>query len=305
MNSIFEEKRIELSINRADRSSMEMLDELVSLENVKEQIKRFVAFAKMKKNMVANGREGLPVTLNMEFVGNPGTAKTTVARLMAGILFENGLLESGEIIEVSRADLVGRGPGETAGNVQDIFRTAKGKVLFIDEACSLLEYWRNGFGDEAINAIVHEMEAHRNDTVVILAGYSEKMSWLMRRNPGLKSRVPYRLVFDDYSADEMLQIAELEAQKLGFGINEDGREKLLGIFREVAPYPGMGNGRFSRNMVESAIIGYSFRLYGEGSDADMPEDPALDSRDFRAPARLRKPGKSIMGFHCEPQNTNK
>ena len=250
-------------------SYMDMLNDLIGLENVKEQIRKIAAFAHMKKEMAENGKDDLALTLNMEFVGNPGTAKTTVARIVAGIFNETGILPGDGLIDVGRADLVAEYEGQTAVKVKEVFQKAKGKVLFIDEAYSLVENWEGLYGDEAINTIVQEMENRREDTVVIFAGYPDKMKRFFARNPGLRSRVPFSITFKDYSADEMLKIAEFEAQKRGFSIGMKAKEKVLSICREAAEKPDSGNGRFCRNLVENAILGYASRVYGgEASGTD-------------------------------------
>ena len=301
-------------------SYMEMLDELIGLDAVKEQVRRIAAFARMKQDMAACGRDALPVALNMEFVGNPGTAKTTVARIIAGIFQEIGLLAGNEIVEVGRADLVARYEGQTAEKVRDVFRKAEGKLLFIDEAYSLVENWEGEYGDEAISTIVQEMENNRENTIVIFAGYPDKMNDFFARNPGLRSRVPFRIHFQDYSAEEMLRIAEFEAEKRGFAIEPAAKEKILSICEAAAGDSDMGNGRFSRNLIENAILGFASRVYGtkesardtrvwdretwerKTSDQEKPADmPAmkmeLKGEDFSVPEMLEKSRKTgLIGF---------
>lgn len=257
----------------------QMLDELIGLENVKAQIKRITAFAQMQRDMIADGKEATPIVLNMEFVGNPGTAKTTVARITAGLLREIGLLDSNEIVEVGRADLVAKYEGQTADKVKSVFESAVGRLLFIDEAYSLFENQRGEFGDEAINTLVQEMENNRKDTVVIFAGYPDQMKELFARNPGLRSRVPFTLSFQDYTAQEMTQIAELEAKKRGFEMTEDAKEKAMEICERNAACAESGNGRFCRNLVENAILNYACRIYG-GNGGDADRDYCLTAEDF-------------------------
>ncbi len=267
-------------------SCSSMLTDLIGLENVKEQVRKITAFAKMQMHLRAQGKDRLPVVMNMEFKGNPGTAKTTVARIIAGIFHEVGLLTGSELIEVGRADLVARYEGQTADKVRSVFRQAKGKVLFIDEAYSLVESGEGMYGDEAINTIVQEMENNREDTVVIFAGYPDKMTGFFARNPGLRSRVPFTVSFSDYSADELVQIAELEAQKRGFVIGEDARKRVASICQTAARHPEMGNGRFCRNLVEAAIMEYAARVYG--TESAMESDFTLHVQDFRDPESLRE-----------------
>ena len=255
------------------------LDQLVGLKNVKDQVRKITALARMKVDMEAKDMTVLPVNLSMAFAGNPGTAKTTVARILAGTFKDIGLLESSDLIEVGRADLVAEYVGQTAVKVKDVFRRARGKMLFIDEAYSLLERSRGDFGDEAINTIVQEMENHRDETIVIFAGYPGEMEEFLTRNPGLKSRVPFKVAFSDYSAEEMLEIIRLEAKRRGFTICPDAERKLAGIAATAAADPASGNGRFCRNLTERAVISYAARVYGENT-MKVNNDFILRADDF-------------------------
>ena len=272
------------------------LGELIGLDTAKEQIRKVKAYAKLKKTMEENGDKVPDMALNMAFVGNPGTAKTTVARLTAGILRDIGLLSSGDIVEVCRADLVGKYVGHTADKVSKVFERAKGKVLFIDEAYSLVDGREGEFGDEAINTIVREMENRRGDTVVIFAGYPDKMDSFLDRNPGLRSRVPFKIRFDDYSADEMLRIVRKTASDWGFTIGEDAEQKvgeLVAAAVAVAD-PRSGNGRYCRNLVEAAIINYSLRVEGEAGSAGI--DLTLRAEDFTKPTDPTGHDRPPIGF---------
>ena len=248
-------------------SGLEQLDALIGLGEVKAQVRRIAAFAKLRQEMAQQNKAVEPLVLNMEFLGSPGTAKTTVARIIAQIFREVGLLPRGGLVEVGRADLVARYVGQTADQVKAIFNRARGRVLFIDEAYSLADAHTGSFGDEAINTIVQEMENHRADTVVIFAGYPDEMEQFFARNPGLRSRVPFQIRFEDYSAGELAQIARLEAGRRGFSIHSKAQQKLAELCQEAAGHPELGNGRFSRNLVESAILRYAERVYGPASAA--------------------------------------
>ena len=270
-------------------SSSQMLAQLIGLKDVKEQVRKIAAFARMKKDMETLGRTSVPVALNMEFVGNPGTAKTTVARILAGIFKEIGILSSSQIVETGRADLVAGYIGQTAINVKSVFKRARGKLLFIDEAYSLASDSQRDFGYEAINTIVQEMENSRGDTVVVFAGYPEEMENFFSMNPGLRSRVPFRISFPDYSTDEMAQIVALEAQKRGFSLCSRALEKAVSLCGEAKHRSDAGNGRFCRNLVENAILGYALRVYGEGAEAadGAEKDFILAEEDFSLPDNMQ------------------
>lgn len=280
---------LSLQGEQAPPSSSHMLAQLIGLKDVKEQVRKIAAFARMKKDMETLGRTSVPVALNMEFVGNPGTAKTTVARILAGIFQEIGILSSSQIVEAGRADLVAGYIGQTAINVKSVFKRARGKLLFIDEAYSLASDSQRDFGYEAINTIVQEMENSRGDTVVVFAGYPEEMENFFSMNPGLRSRVPFRISFPDYSTDEMAQIVALEAQKRGFSLCPRALEKAVSLCGEAKHRSDAGNGRFCRNLVENAILGYALRVYGEGAEAadGAVKDFILGEEDFSLPDNMQ------------------
>lgn len=194
------------------------------------------------------------VDLNLAFTGNPGTAKTTAARIFARVMKENGILSKGDLLEVGRAAVVAKYVGQTAIKVKELFAKAKGNVLFIDEAYSLVDEWENSYGDEAIATIVQEMENHRDDVIVIFAGYPDKMQAFLSRNPGLRSRVPFVIEFDDYTAEELTEIAKKEIEQMGYTIEPAAEEKVLEICRDAIGSEDCGNGRFSRNLVDAALM---------------------------------------------------
>ena len=261
------------------RNYMDELQALVGIKAAKDQVKKILAFAKMRKAMEEKGEQLEPITLNMEFVGNPGTAKTTVARIVAGVLKEIGIITSGEFIEVGRADLVAQYVGQTAPMVKSVFQRAKGGVLFIDEAYSLLDKGNGRFGDEALNTIVQEMENNRKDTIVIFAGYPDEMDEFFLRNPGLRSRVPFRVRFDDYTTEELADICELEAGKRGFLTDKNAKEIIKKLCESSTGNIENGNGRFCRNLVEKAVLNFALRNYG-GDEAAENIEYILKKEDF-------------------------
>ena len=182
---------------------------MVGITQIKAVIEKALNYNKLQKIYREKGiKTGRPV-MHMVFTGNPGTAKTTVARLLAQIMQDNGLLSRGHLVEVGRSDLVGKYVGWTAKCVKEKFKEAKGGVLFIDEAYSLLDNRAGSYGDEAINTIVQEMENHREELVVIFAGYPEKMEEFIQKNPGLRSRIAFHVSFPDYNELELCLIAKL------------------------------------------------------------------------------------------------
>ena len=276
------------------RNYMDELQALVGIKSAKDQVKKILAFAKMRKAMEEKGEQLEPITLNMEFVGNPGTAKTTVARIVAGVLKEIGIIKTGEFIEVGRADLVAQYVGQTAPMVKSVFQRAKGGVLFIDEAYSLLDKGNGRFGDEALNMIVQEMENNRKDTIVIFAGYPDEMDEFFLRNPGLRSRVPFRVRFDDYTVDELTDICELEAGKRGFLIDVKAKEIIKKLCESSTQNIENGNGRFCRNLVEKAVLNFALRNYG-GDEAAENIEYILKKEDFNDITVFNRK-KTAIGF---------
>ena len=276
------------------RNYMYELQALVGIKSAKDQVKKVLAFAKMRKAMEEKGEQLEPITLNMEFVGNPGTAKTTVARIVAGVLKEIGIITSGEFIEVGRADLVAQYVGQTAPMVKSVFQRAKGGVLFIDEAYSLLDKGNGRFGDEALNMIVQEMENNRKDTIVIFAGYPDEMDEFFLRNPGLRSRVPFRVRFDDYTTDELSDICELEAGKRGFLIDVKAKGLIKEICESSTGNIENGNGRFCRNLVEKAVLNFALRNYG-GNEVAENIEYILKKEDFNDITVFNRK-KTAIGF---------
>lgn len=259
------------------------LENLVGLDNVKAYLDSLETNLKLQERRRAQGLKTSGVTMHMVFTGNPGTGKTTVARLLAAYLKALGVLSSGQLVEVSRQDLVGEYVGSTAIKTAAVIRSALGGVLFIDEAYSLHRGDGDSFGLEAIDTLVKAMEDHKDDLVVILAGYDKEMKEFLESNSGLKSRFPNFIHFDDYTAQEMLAIADITAKSKGYVIADSCRSGLLKKF-DRAQIPGRndgGNGRLVRNVIEKAILQQARRLSDKKDEkADLtlllPEDFELE-----------------------------
>ena len=272
------------------------LELLIGLGEAKKVIKQAVDYFKAQQLFRDRGFSGDRPSMHMIFTGSPGTAKTTVARLFARIMLDNGLLSVGELFEVGRADLVGKYVGWTAQKVRNKFNEAMGSVLFIDEAYSLLDEREGMYGDEAINTIVAEMENRREDIVVIFAVYPEKMEDFLKRNPGLRSRIAFHVPFADYNPEELLQILEVIAGKHGVELDGDVGEKLLPVLAAASREPDFGNGRYVRNLFEKARMKQAGRLLAMDVDSITSEQATrLVADDFEIPTITRAPIKRI-GF---------
>ena len=253
-------------------SAYDDLQEMIGLTEAKAVIRKALNYYKMQKLYEDKGIKPDSPAMHMVFTGNPGTAKTTVARLFARIMKDNGLLSKGQLIEVGRGDLVGRYVGWTAQTVQAKFKAAQGGVLFIDEAYSLVDDRNGSFGDEAINTIVQEMENHREDVVVIFAGYPDEMEKFLQKNPGLRSRIAFHVPFADYNVEELCQIACMMGRRKGLCFEEKALTKLAAAFEAARKQIGFGNGRYVRNMLEQAKMNQASRLLEYDFDTITTEE---------------------------------
>ena len=279
-------------------SAYDDLQDMVGLTEAKAVIQKALNYYKMQKLYEQKGMKQDNPAMHMVFTGNPGTAKTTAARLFARIMRDNGLLSKGQLVEVGRGDLVGKYVGWTAQTVQAKFREAKGGVLFIDEAYSLVDN-SGTFGDEAINTIVQEMENHREDVVVIFAGYPNEMESFLQKNPGLRSRIAFHVPFADYNADELCRIAELMGKSKGVCFDADAKEKLHSVFEQARKNNDFGNGRFVRNILEQAKMNQASRLLEYDFDAITTEEiKTIKAVDIATPPETKKEVKRTIGFAC-------
>ena len=256
------------------------LNDLVGLAPVKEYVFGLADNIQVQQRRAAAGLKTASLSMHMIFTGNPGTGKTTIARLVAKYLKAIGALKGGQLVEVSRGDLVGRYTGHTAPLTNSVIQSALGGVLFIDEAYSLYRGEQDSFGLEAIDTLVKGMEDHRDELVVILAGYTREMETFLTANSGLASRFPNKIEFPDYTADELLDITNVLARGKGYRLAESCTEPLRGYYerRQAEDARTAGNGRLARNTLEKAIFNQSRRLVAEPAaelDVILPSDLEL------------------------------
>lgn len=272
------------------------LMEMIGLTEAKKVILQALNYHKAQKLFADKGMKVDHPAMHMVFTGNPGTAKTTVARLFARIMRENGLLSRGHLVEVGRGDLVGKYVGWTAQTVQKRFEQAEGGVLFIDEAYSLVDGRSGSYGDEAINTIVQEMENYRDDMVVIFAGYPDRMEEFLQKNPGLRSRIAYHVPFADYSVEELCSIATLTARKKGLHLDDQAQEKLASVFETARRQGDFGNGRYVRNILEKAKMAQATRLLTQDYESlTQKEITTLCAEDIEMP-EIAAPARPRIGF---------
>ena len=288
-----------LQERRPAGSAKAELDDMIGLESVKKVINRAIGYYKYNKRCLEKGMIKEKPSMHMMFSGNPGTAKSTVARLFGEIMRDEKVLATGKFVEVGRATLVGQYVGSTAKIVKQKFKEAQGGILFIDEAYSLVDDRQNSFGDEAINTIVQEMENCRDNTVVIFAGYTDRMKQFLERNPGMSSRLAFQIDFEDYTTDELCDIAKLMASKKQMVITDKAMKKLHDNFEKARLVEGYGNGRYVRNCLEEAEMNLAERIM-QYKDSDITDEmmKTIEECDIPDEKPLQTVETKQIGFAC-------
>ena len=262
ISEIFE-KEADSKKNSSLDDLMNELNQLVGLPKVKEEVRRLVIYQKIQAKRKESGLKVPKRTLHMAFMGNPGTGKTTVARIVGRMYYQLGLLSKGHFTEVSRTDLIAGYQGQTALKVKNVIEKAKGGVLFIDEAYSITENDNtDSYGRECLTELTKALEDSRDDLIVIVAGYTEPMNHFFESNPGLKSRFNYFINFENYSSTELLDILETLARKDDYQIDDKLKEILLNYFNDKleSNLTNFSNGRFVRNLYEDLIMNQAVRI---------------------------------------------
>lgn len=264
---------------------LDQLDaELIGLTPVKSRIRDICALLLVDTLRRQAGLTTEAPSLHMSFTGNPGTGKTTVALRMAEILHRLGYVRKGHMVAVTRDDLVGQYIGHTAPKTRDVLKRAMGGVLFIDEAYYLYrpENERD-YGQEAIEILLQEMENHRDDLVVILAGYEDRMDRFFRSNPGLSSRIAHHITFPDYTSEELLAIAQLMLQQMQYVLSPDARATLQEYVERRQTQPHFANARSVRNALDRARLRQASRLFAQrGVTLEKNDLMTIEAADIRA-----------------------
>ncbi|MBS4189416.1 AAA family ATPase [Bacillus sp. FJAT-49705] len=285
--TLLEKKDFENIIQDKGNNPKKQLANLIGLESVKNEVNMLLAFVKMQQIRREKGLPDVPIQLHSVFTGNPGTGKTTVAKIYAELLKEYGFLKRGHLIIASRADFVAGYVGQTAIKTKKKIKEALGGVLFIDEAYSLLSSSQGDFGKEVVDTLVDEMTKHNENLVIILAGYPDEMRVLLQSNPGLKSRFKKFFHFSDYSIDELLEIIIKYASNYQYELTQEALEYLKEALSEIQIN---GNGRFATNLTDEAIQSQALRLISEDKDCKhLKHVSYLEKLDFEtALTRIRE-----------------
>jgi probable Rubsico expression protein CbbX len=257
--------------------------DLVGLAPVKQRIREIAAFLLVARARQEVGLTSDPPTLHMAFTGNPGTGKTTVALRMASILHRLGYVRKGHLVSVTRDDLVGQFIGHTAPKTKEVLKRAMGGVLFIDEAYYLHRPENEkDYGQEAIEILLQVMENQREDLVVILAGYRERIESFFVSNPGFRSRIAHHIDFPDYDAGELLAIAEVLAAQSEYCLSPAARDAMIDYIARRRQQPGFANARSIRNAIDRARLRQAMRLCAGDGVASREALQTIEAEDIRA-----------------------
>ena len=258
-----------------EENAEKKLSELIGLEEVKIVLNQQLAYNRVSALRQAHGFSNQVLNRHLVFSGNPGTGKTVVARLFSEILYNNKIIKKNKLVEVGRTELVGEYVGQTAPKVKRTFDDAKGGVLFIDEAYSLIPSSERDFGHEAISAIIQEMENHRDEVLVIFAGYEELMDQFIETNPGLSSRISREIKFFDYTIDQLIAILDLMINKRHYQLIDDCKIVLRQHLSEVVNCSNFGNARYIRKLVDEIIFCQAQRVI-EGDKIQLGDENFLN-----------------------------
>lgn len=271
--------RMEKTLER-ESGALKELESLIGLDEVKKLVYEVYAFLTIRKLREEQGLFNAPHMFHMVFRGNPGTGKTTVARILGKLFKDMGVLEKGHLVEVERADLVGEYIGHTASKTRDIIKKALGGVLFIDEAYSLVRGGEKDFGKECIDTLIKSLEDDRKQLIVILAGYNEEMDYFLASNPGLPSRFPIRLDFPDYTMQQLIDIADTMCEEQAYRLSQEARyllrKQLTSIHENGIEH--FSNARFVRNVIEKAIRQQAIRIVTEHAAHQVSREMLMELR---------------------------
>ena len=275
LSAVLGQTRVEEVLDQLER-------ELVGLAPVKRRIREIAAYLVVSRARRSLGLESAPPSLHMSFTGNLGTGKTTVALRMADVLHRLGYSRKGHLVAVTRDDLVGQYIGHTAPKTREVLKRAMGGVLFIDEAYYLYRPENDrDYGQEAIEMLLQVMENQRDDLVVILAGYHDRMEVFYQANPGFRSRIGHHLEFPDYTQDELMRIAELILSQQQYEFDEDSREAFSEYLGRRMKQPHFSNARSVRNAIDRIKLRHANRLVNDGGIVPLQDLTRIDASDVR------------------------